>query len=234
MIKRLISSPIERLIKSPISNLTTSVISRYITTFDSTANTFIDMNTGGETINDFEIEVLFAPQVVGINHHPVGGDNFGIRVRTDGFMLLLLPRNDIAQGPRFFGLGSETTPYKINKMTLTRIGDDFTATLNESAVDTGNFPDVDDDIDISFIGKWSGGLYFDGQILNFKLWTGGDRTTGTILRNPPINGIASETTQDALGNTITPVNLIPADSTRHTQTANGWMDAQGNELEYAY
>ena len=209
MIKKLITSPIKKLITSPIGHIP-NAIRRYITTFDRTANTSIGLNTAGEVINDFELEVLFAPVAFGANNDVMGGNDFSLRVRADGFMLLLLPRTDIASNPRFFGLGSQAVAGKINKMAVTRSGNDFSATLNESVSDSANFTDVDADIDISVVGTAgvSGNTFFDGEILNTKLWAGGDRNTGTLLRDLPLDGIASTTTVDALGNTITPSNLI--------------------------
>lgn len=44
-----------------------------------------------------------------------------------------------------------------------------------------------EDFSIDAVGSWFGSFYTSGIIRNLKIWTGGDRTTGTLARYYPIN-----------------------------------------------
>lgn len=105
---------------------------------------------------------------------------------------------------------------------------------------------LDGNQDIDNIGRVSSGSFFDGIIRNVKIWTGGDRTTGTLERFYKLNESTGTTIRnfastDGTGDGTT-VNITDAERELYRQDADGnWINKQwpnlferSEEFENAY
>lgn len=214
-------------------------VSRYFTTFDAVAQRYIQLTNPVQVsvADGFEIEVSF---------EYVSNGGSGVRLLgTSGSPTSLIKafNNDSAVDPyqlnfalggQFIGMPNFFSAENVgifNKLTIKVAGDDVLFYLNEALVTTQfNKATLAGEFDQS--GAGGGQDFSDGTIYDIKIWTGGDRSTGSLALDMSVNQKYTSTNNTVLdrspsGNNGTLVNAADDSSEFFTFTDGAWL---GEEL----
>lgn len=172
---------------SPVQNAVgNGVESRAILNFNGT-----QYATLGEPVvldGDFEIECLGAlSDFIGSGFW--GGYNFGLLTDSEGVLRFVLPREDIAETPRYTPIGELTylDLNKINSISVGRRGNEFFMCLNNQSEKTQTLTDIDNALSVQYMGVMDLGSglnrHLDGSIFSARIWKNGDRNTGELVTN---------------------------------------------------
>ena len=182
MIKSVTRPVIKSIVRSPLGGYIQQLIRRYFTTFDSVAQSYIELSSPITLTGDFEVE--FYSQIPSN-----GGYILGSRATTNGTDRLLFTSDGYLYG---FGFGGSTVFAGLNKdSTLYKFV--ITRTAGSTTLTVGGLSDtvMSGSITIDSIGSQFGGSttipYMDGIISDLKIWDGADRTTGNLVLDMPLN-----------------------------------------------
>lgn len=185
--------------------------SRNFRKFDSTAQTRVNLNS--QTISgDFEVELHFVVYDKTNYSHIFGGGLFGFRIDTgdDGRIRVLLPKDDNS-GSYYRPIdGSEPIEVgKVYNVGLKRVGNNFTSWIND-AVDTFTFTDIANDLPLGYVGTSSiGTWHLDGSVFDVYLWVDGDRVTGELLLDMPLDDTVEFGLVENKAATLTDITASP-------------------------
>jgi hypothetical protein len=197
----------------------TSVLTRYFTTFDSVAQTRIDLSSPITLAGDFEIEVEFSlSDLTGdfcfTSDYGAGADDFFRIDATNGSF-------DLKVGGTFYSDDAAfTADNKLHTVLLRRIGTTLTRVYD--GVEIGSAPVNISNFTVAAIGaRDTFPNYFDGIIANLKIWD-----AGTLVLDMPIDGQygTDSTVINNVGANGTAVNFVDTDSELYTFDAEyGWL-----------
>jgi hypothetical protein len=212
------------------------VSDRYFTTFDSATSNNVVLDSEIQMTGAFEIQLTFQTEA------GVGGTMFGSSSGLTDYISVDIYNRLVA---RFDGstrllaaLPSGTLGNNINTLVVTR--DDsgnFTFTVNNQEI-TGasNYAGT---VKLGKISghKWGG--HFTGVLANYKVWDGGDSSTGTLILDMPLddgpyNGTYIDNSASA--NNGTAYDMVSTDVAIFTYdedaTPNTWTDVATGTIVY--
>ena len=137
---------------------------------------------------DFEIECI-GTLADFISSGFWGGYKFGLLTDSEGVLRFVLPREDIAETPRYTPIGELTylDLNKINSISVGRRGNEFFMCLNNQSEKTQTLTDIDNALSVHYMGVMDLGSglnrHLDGSIFSTRIWKDGDRFTGELVTN---------------------------------------------------
>ncbi|MBM94870.1 MAG: hypothetical protein CMI09_03335 [Oceanospirillaceae bacterium] len=223
MLANPLSSPLKEPHRMPMQVLA-QAISRYFTDLDASAAQYYELSSSVVLSGDFEIE--FKASTVGTPYAPFLGNKLNLDNYCD-----LNPANqprikingDICQA-------TESVPTEVlDTFRFLRVTDVLNISTSSGITYTTHCST--EDFVFDFVGRRFGSTFISGFMSGIKAWSGGDRNTGDLIvdlpldKKIPIDGIIQNR---AAGNPgapshITAVNLLPSDSERYEQIDIGWI-----------
>jgi hypothetical protein len=181
---------LESVVKSPIASVIGNVLTeppvRYFSLFDNVAETQIELSPVITLDGDFEIEVWFMWDGELVNQIILGyteSTNPMIALVVVGDVNVIRFRDASANL-----INTSLVPEinKLNKLNITRSGTLTTLNLNGTYLAT---TELTSNFLFNKIGGYgSTGVYtFNSYMANLKIWTGGNKTTGTCVLDMPLN-----------------------------------------------
>lgn len=161
---------------------------------------------------NFEIEIIGTSTSPGENSALIGGDDFGVYISTGDTVRVLAPRKDLGLSARYMSESNITpVPNKLNRYTFKRESLTSFSYGTQDALYTGEFGDIDSDINVT----WIGGLTVTGStnpsfkpnglsILSVRIWTGGTKDTGSLAYEYLLSDSESNYQEDL----INPDNIL--------------------------
>lgn len=204
MIKSPLTSPLRPALTSPYELISRSV-------FELNGTQWGELSEPVVLDGDFEIELAcYAVDSPNLNQTFLAGTDFRFQVvgATDKLILSYRDTSDARRDVVFDEL--EFNHRKINSITIIRVGDVYTTTLNsvsqpKTVTNIKSFAPDSIGVNTSGLG---GSDELVGMILGFKVWTNGDRTTGDLILNEPFDESGSDYQRNravALGENISSV-----------------------------
>ncbi|WP_370242899.1 hypothetical protein [Marisediminitalea sp.] len=163
---------------------------RYLTEFDAVAQSRVFLQN--VTISgDFELEVKFTVNDFTTYNQVLGLGLFGLRIDTEDQgkrLRALLPKTGGSAYYRPIGTSDALEENTVYTAVIKRSGGtNFTTKIN-GIIDTFIFEDVEDTLNLTYIGTNSvGNWQHNGKIFDLKVWLNGDRTTGNLYLDMPLD-----------------------------------------------
>ncbi|APC46546.1 hypothetical protein [Alteromonas phage PB15] len=220
-------SPILQSVLSPISESISGAVSRYFTTFDAVAQSYILLSSdvGIPSSTDYEIEFDVIPD--GTTQVVIGkkeGVNPRVRILSNGDIQWEANNSGgtIVRTPSNLEVG------KLNRVRLVKSG--LSTSIIVNGVQAGTQETVGiDAANFNQLGRAFNFPPSGGRVSDLKAWSGGDRDTGSLIFDMPINQNYTPTNNTVIdlsgnGNNGTFVNVADGDSTLYTQNSDGdWV-----------
>ncbi len=212
--------------------------SRYLTQFDDVANSYVAIPALTlPPSQDFEIELqVYHAATPDSNKFLLGGDagggaeNFVIYLDNTGEVNAQLPTQTTSSYP-----GQTITTNKLNTVSVAKTGNIYQVSVNGSA---GVAIDVSAkgaaDITLRNISAWGANRNFDGIIADVKVWTGGNKATGTLAREYRLDEspVATTAIDRASGQHGTRYNIAVDDVEKFSfdKINNRWVNTDSSKI----
>lgn len=239
MIKNLITSPIKRVIKSPIGGVVNGggqPIQRNYTTFDPVSMCYILLSNPIDLDQDFEIEYKVLSSA-GLGNSLVV--HFGNSANTSGY-IGEIKNNTFRARPSLNSIGlppSQSDRLGLNTVTYKRTGNTFDLYINSELITSVDYTGASSYDAIGIYNLPSTLNYpHDGILADFKVWAGGDRDSGSLVLDMPIDegdlsGGATVNDKSASGNNGVAYNFVSGDTDVYTQSGLTWTSDSGSFSE---
>lgn len=238
----MILKPILRPVLRPILRSISGVIQRYFTTLNKAAGQRYDPSSPLVLGDDFEIEFKFAWDAANTEAMTLLGgsiaENFRVSLNpvASGRKLFLRTRVSPAGSYVYFVNTSVAAPVAgvLYAAIVKKIGTDYTIAIDDASATIADTRPMEP-MDVSQVA-----MALDGIIADMKVWTGGDRTTGTQVMDMPLDEDwqSSAVARNNAGPiTATAINITSSDAELYTfnSAENEWVgNTSGNVLSVGY
>lgn len=221
--------PILSDIRSPILGQKADYVTRYFTSFSSSNDSYIELDSDIVLSGAFSVSVdAVLPSSRGNLVGSDTNDRFELLVNDAGVLVAYNPTN-----LSFFTKDvSSLIDGKLHRIIAEYDGSEFTVTIDGAAEPpvSVSMPSTR----IQFIGAAQPSQpYYEGVIANIKI-----EQASSIAVDMPIDQdytpASNVVDNSAGGNNGTFINITDGDSTLYTKEGNKWVDGSGNEIDIAY
>lgn len=199
------------------------VTQRYFTRLNASSAQYYQFSSDIVLSGDFEVECVFSTDATTGARTFFGGPSNFVRIGGVNYQFMINSNYTSTTA-------MATTDGTLSLLNFRRVGSTGDITDNGVVVDTRTVST--DPFTIGFVGsRGPSGNYFDGYIADFKVWSGGDKNSGTLVCDCKIDTDLSTPTipNDANPlNPLTAINLTSADAELFTLNTSTTPDQWEN------